>query len=149
MNYHPIQNSSSNILRAAFDGKDTLFLEFAATKTRGPKTYEYIRDGKIGGDITADQHWTNLLGVKPYADSLTEEEKATLQPQMKHKIGSEGSYLLQHLVGPYKAPFPNRPLDDEESDAVWSGMEQEAIEAAREEESAYAKESLTAGSQPK
>ena len=117
--YHRLIGSSSNIVRVAHDGAHKLFIEFAATKSRGPKTYEYHRDGSTEHGLAHD-HWTNLKNVKPYAASLTEEEKAKLQAESKHTLGSEGSYLLKNVVGPYSAPFPNRPMDDDEAAKVWA-----------------------------
>lgn len=136
MKYHPILNSNSGISRAAFDGDKTIYLQFPNA------TYEYVRGN-------ADALWSNLVNVKALAASLTDEEKAEMQPRLTHTIGSEGSYCLKLLVGPRKEPYPNRRLSAEEASLVWGPTDEEANEAARDEEAAYAKESLTAGSQPR
>ena len=135
MQYHEIKNSNSGILAAAFNGDRTLFLMFKNA------SYAYEREN-------AEDLWTELVNVKPLAASLTDEEKVELQLRTPYTLGSEGSWCLKQLVGPRAAPYPNRKLTPE-AEAVWEGLEDEAIEAAREEEAAYAKESLTAGSQPK
>ena len=113
MLYHPILNSSSGITRAAFDGDSTVYLEFAGKTANN--TYAYERE-------IAESIFASLVNCKPYAASLTDEEKVELQRTLGWTIGSEGSYCLRVLVGPRKEPFANRKLTPEEAEAVWADM---------------------------